>query len=205
MDIAVIDYGMGNLRSAGRALEYAGAKVQFVTTPDRLDEFPCAMLPGVGSFGDGMKNLTDRGFIRPIHDFLASGRRMMGICLGMQMMLKTSQESPGVKGLGIFDSDVVRFDNSLGKVPQIGWNTVELSENPVTSGLPKELDFYFVHSYYAPLDTPGCAGICRYQQPFAAVLYGNGCFATQFHPEKSQNAGIALLKNFLRWAEESVK
>ena len=206
MDIAVIDYGMGNLRSVGKALEFAGAQVSFVSGPDRLNEFSCAMLPGVGAFGDGMKNLRDRGFEQPIKDFLASGRRMMGICLGMQMMLNSSLESPGAGGLGIFDAGALRFDDSLGKVPHIGWNTVKLlPDNPVTQGLPEELDFYFVHSFYAPLETPGCAGVCGYQKPFAAMLFGNGCFATQFHPEKSQKAGIALLKNFLKWAEESVK
>ena len=205
MDIAVIDYGMGNLRSVGKALEYAGAKVEFITQPEKLNDFPCAMLPGVGSFGDGMNNLRARGFVDPIMDFINSGRKMMGICLGMQMMLNSSEESPGVAGLGIFNAGAVKFDPELGKVPQIGWNTVELEKNPVTEGMPDEIDVYFVHSFYAPFDTPGRAGVCRYQQPFSAILCGNNCFATQFHPEKSQNAGIALLKNFLRWAKESTK
>ena len=166
MDIAVIDYGMGNLRSVGKALEFAGANVHFIVSPEKLGDFPCAVLPGVGSFGDGMNNLNTGGFIEPIHDFIASGRKLMGICLGMQMMLNSSEESPGVPGLGIFDGNVIKFDEKLGKVPQIGWNTVELKRHPVTENLPEELDFYFVHSYYAPLATPGCAGVCRYQQPF---------------------------------------
>ena len=206
MDIAVIDYGMGNLGSVGKALEFAGAQVEFIVDPEKLKDHSCAMLPGVGAFGDGMNNLRTRGFEQPIRDFLASGRKMMGICLGMQMMLNSSEESPGVRGLGIFDGDVVRFDDALGKVPHIGWNTVRFTPgDPVTAGLPEELDFYFVHSYYAPVIRGYCSGVCGYQKPFAAMLCGNGCFAVQFHPEKSQNAGIALLKNFLRWAGEAVK
>ena len=199
MDIAVIEYNMGNLHSVGKAFEFAGAKVQFISSPDKLDSFNCAVLPGVGSFGDGMNNLRKRGFEQPIRDFLASGRKMMGICLGMQMMLEESEESPGVKGLGIFKGKAVKFNEKIGKVPHIGWNSVELPENPVTQGLPDKLDFYFVHSYFAPADTNGCAGVCRYQSPFAAILFGNGCFATQFHPEKSHRAGIELLKNFINF------
>ena len=155
--IALIDYDMGNLFSVTRAFEFCGAKPAVVSRPEALRNFDAAVLPGVGNFGDGMEHLEKYGFIAELRDFAASGRPLLGICMGMQMLLDSSEEAPGVPGLGLIPGRVRRFPGVAGeKVPQIGWNTMRFaqSHSPLFSGMPDSGWFYFVHSYYAEPDSP---------------------------------------------------
>jgi len=197
--LKLIDYNMGNLGSVANALEHLGVACQPVTDGEGLRDAEVCILPGVGSFGDGMKNLAERGFTEAIPRFLAGGGWLFGVCLGMQMLLESSEEAPGVKGLGIIPGTVVKFDSALGKVPQIGWNRAEFTPGcPLGNGLPENPYFYFVHSYYVPAGKPETVATGTYLgTPFSAAVGAGRCFATQFHPEKSQRCGLVLLRNFL--------
>lgn len=199
--IAVIDYGMGNLGSVAKALEFVGASFEIIERPDRLAEFSGCLLPGVGNFGDGMENLTTRGFVAPLREFAASGKPFTGICLGMQMMLDSSEEAPGVAGLGIIPGKVVKFQSATEKIPHMGWNSVTLTQpdHPVAAGLHDDDFFYFVHSFYVCPERPeDMAMRAEYIVPFAAAIARGNIYATQFHPEKSQQPGLRLLGNFAR-------
>ena len=203
MGIALIDYDMGNLGSVAKALEFLGAKCEVVDNAAALDRFDSCLLPGVGNFGDGMEALRSKGFDKELPEFIASGKCFLGICLGMQMLLEASEESPGVRGLGIFPGTVAKFRLDGLKVPHMGWNAVTFDRSGgIFDGLDAEEFFYFVHSYYVSADSPACIAKCVYGHPFAAVLGAGKCFATQFHPEKSQQSGLRLLKNFLTLAGE---
>ena len=197
MKTAVIDYNMGNLGSVVKALTFLGAEVTVVEEPAGLEHFDRIVLPGVGNFGDGMEQLRSRGFDRAFIRACGEGKYCFGICLGMQMMLEYSEEAPGVPGLGIFPGTCRKFDAEVAKVPQIGWNTVRFAPGQVLGeGLGEEPWFYFVHSYYVPL-APYTAGVCSYTVDFSAAIAGKNCYAVQFHPEKSSDAGLTLLRNFL--------
>ena len=202
MGIALIDYDMGNLGSVAKALEFLGAKCAVVENAAELERFDACILPGVGSFGDGMEALRTKGFDAVLPRFVASGKCFLGICLGMQMLLEESEESPGVRGLGIFPGAVKKFRLDGMKVPHMGWNAVDFSPSPITAGLPSGEYCYFVHSYYVAADAPACIARCVYGHPFAAMLGKGRCFAAQFHPEKSQRPGLTLLTNFLKIAGE---
>ena len=203
MGIALIDYDMGNLGSVAKALDYLGAECTVVEKAAELERFDACILPGVGSFGDGMEALRSKGFDAVLPRFVGSGRAFLGICLGMQMLLDESEESPGVRGLGLFPGAVRKFRLDGLKVPHMGWNAVEFSpSSPVTKGLADGEYCYFVHSYYVSADAPECIARCTYGHPFAAMLGKGRCFAAQFHPEKSQRPGLTLLTNFLRIAGE---
>ena len=197
--IAVIDYGMGNLDSVCKALTFCGGKHELIDRPEELARFDGALLPGVGNFGDGMENLRRRGFDRALRAWDAAGKPLGGICLGMQMMLDSSEEAPGVAGLGLIRGAVRRFPAGKEKVPQIGWNrVVKVTPHPVTADLADGEFFYFVHSYYAePADPAEVLLRCEYMLPFAAAVGRRNLFATQFHPEKSQQAGLSLLRAFI--------
>ncbi len=208
--VALIDYGMGNLNSVARALRHVGAEVEIVSSAAALAGYPAAVLPGVGNFGDGGRNLENLGFYPALRDFAASGKPLLGICLGMQLMLERSEEAPGVPGLGIIRGEVKRFPDGQGeKVPHMGWNEVfwksgaadKLFSDGSAGG--KHDNYYFVHSYYAlPESGKNILGKCGYIFPFAAAIGDGGkVFGTQFHPEKSQTAGLSLLKNFVAMAE----
>ena len=203
MQIAVINYNMGNLGSAAKALTRLGAEVRVIGRPSELEKFRAALLPGVGSFGDGMENLRSAGMDSAIRAHLDRGGWLLGICLGMQMMLDASEESPGVVGLGLMRGICRRFsDESARKVPQIGWNRVDfVPGTPLAEGLGGGEYFYFVHSFHVPAGTPCEIGVTRYGVPFAsAIAVSPRCFGVQFHPEKSQGAGLRLLENYLRLA-----
>lgn len=203
MSIALIDYDMGNLGSVDKALNFLGVECVVVNDAAELKRFGACILPGVGSFGDGMEALRAKGFDRALPEFIASGKCFLGICLGMQMLLESSEESPGVRGLGIFPGAVRKFRLDGLKVPHMGWNAVNFDAGtPFAAGAENEEFFYFVHSYYVPADAPECIARCVYGHPFAAMLGSGRCFASQFHPEKSQRAGLRLLKNFLTLAGE---
>ena len=198
--IALIDYGMGNLLSVSKALEHVGGTIRLVESPSQIEGASALVLPGVGNFGDGMRNLSSRGFVKPVQDWAASGKPLFGICLGMQMLLEESEEAPGVKGLGVFKGKVVRFPECGEKVPHMGWNSIKAGKPPskFLKDVPDGSFFYFVHSYYAaPVDKSVVAASTSYILDFASALGQGNIFATQFHPEKSQDKGLALLKNFV--------
>lgn len=191
--ICVIDYGMGNLRSVSKALEKVGAEVEISSEPKDLERAEKIVLPGVGAFGDGAEELRKRGLFEPLQKSLAQGKPFLGICLGMQLLFEESEESPGIKGLGFFSGKVQRFQSSTVKIPHMGWNEVKF----LPSG---ERDFfYFVHSYYpVPKEKTIVQGVCEYgSEEFPAVVGKGRIWASQFHPEKSQEAGLKILKNFV--------
>ena len=200
--IAIIDYGMGNLRSVSKALEYLGASCKLCSRGKDLARAAKVILPGVGAFGDAMKELRSRGFIGPIQELVARKTKLMGVCLGLQLFFEKSEENPGVKGLGVFKGAVRKFRSTDVKVPHMGWNDLKvLKKHPLLEGIPSGKYFYFVHSFCGK---PAARGLtlasCRYgREDFAAVIGNDHVFATQFHPEKSQEAGLRILKNFIRW------
>lgn len=197
---ALIDYKMGNLSSVNKALEASGATVRIVTTPAEAEGACALVLPGVGSFGDAMANLNEAGWSDFIRSWIAADRPFLGICLGMQMLLESSEESPGVPGLGIFPGTVRRFPDLPGsKVPHMGWNTVRGTGSSPFFSAEKEAYFYFVHSFYLdPLDRSIVAAETDYLLPFPCAIARGRLLATQFHPEKSQETGLDLLKKFVR-------
>ncbi len=197
--ICLVDYGMGNLFSVEKALAAAGADVATVSAPDRVRGADAVVLPGVGHFGKGMENLRAAGLDKAVADFISTGRPFLGICLGMQLLMEESEEAPGRGGIGIFKGQVLKFPKSSLKVPQMGWNSVELrQDNPFMEGIPDNSHFYFVHSYYVSPDDPAIvAGQTGYGIPFCSAIGSGNVFATQFHPEKSQNAGLRILRNFV--------
>jgi glutamine amidotransferase len=200
--IAIIDYGMGNLRSVSKALEHLGASYKFCTKGKDLAKASKVILPGVGAFGDAVKELKVRGFIGPIGELLNRKTKLMGVCLGLQLFFEKSEEDPGVKGLGIFKGSVRKFRSPNVKIPHMGWNDLKiLKKHPMLDGITSGDYFYFVHSYYGKPKTKSLAlASCRYgREDFDAVIGNDHVFATQFHPEKSQEKGLRIFKNFIRW------
>ncbi len=205
--IGVVDYGMGNLGSVANALAFLGAPARVLRGPDEMAGCRALILPGVGAFGDCLANLGNRGYVEPLRAWLAADKPLLGICLGLQMLCETSEESPGVDGLGVVPAPVVRFADAPGlKVPQIGWNRVRRApgraECPLFRGIPDGTYFYFVHSYYLPGAADWDAGLTEYGVEYASAVWRGRTAAVQFHPEKSQQAGLRLLRNFLDWCEE---
>lgn len=199
--IAILDYAMGNLHSVSKALEHAGAAVEMVTHGRGIGAHDGLVLPGVGHFRDGLEHLRARQMDEPVRAWIARGKPFLGICLGMQMLLEESEEAPGVPGLGVCRGRVVRFrpsDHAM-KVPQMGWNEVRARSGcPLFDGIPPCSHFYFVHSYYAvPGDADVVGGETEYGVKYCSVLWRGQMYATQFHPEKSQRAGLRMLGNFV--------
>jgi glutamine amidotransferase len=202
--IAIVDYGMGNLRSVQKGLEKVGSGGQIVRTAAEILAADKVILPGVGAFGDAMKHLGELGLVQPLREFAASGRPFLGVCLGLQLLFEVSHEEGEFTGLGILPGSVERFDfthTPAGrglKVPHMGWNQVHWTQpSPLLAGIESGAYFYFVHSYYAvPADERVTLGLCDYGYRFAAIVHRDNIFATQFHPEKSQAAGLQILRNF---------
>ncbi len=194
--IALIDYGMGNLGSVEKALQYVGCATVITACPQQLEEASGIVLPGVGAFDDCIRGLRDRGLVNPLRELIAAGKPYLGICLGLQMLFERSEEGQE-SGLGIFPGQVVRFDHEL-KIPQIGWNQVWPNQPvPHLAGISPGSWFYFVHSYYVkPADESLLAATTEYGYEFCSAVYQNNVFACQFHPEKSQSTGLKLLENF---------
>ena len=196
--IGVVDYGSGNLRSVCKAFEASGASTVLVSEASQMNGLDAVVVPGVGSFGDCAANLRATGLWDPLREWIAAGRPYFGICLGYQLLFESSEESPGVTGLGVFPGKVVRFADRGLKVPHMGWNSVSNLSGPLFQNLPEDVAFYFVHSFFPAPDDPGLASsTCEYGEPFAASISCGPLHATQFHPEKSQGAGLAVLRNFL--------
>lgn len=200
--IVVVDYGMGNLRSVSKALEHLGAEVMISSDPARIRNADKVILPGVGAFGDAMRELHAAGLTEPLVDYIRKGGLFLGICLGLQLLFEESEESPGIRGLGIFPGTVRLFRSAHVKVPHMGWNDVEIVRpHPLLNGIRSGSFFYFVHSFYAPaaLKEASIAQCVYGDERFSAMIGTETLFAAQFHPEKSQAAGLQILKNFMEW------
>ena len=204
--IAVIDYGMGNLRSVQKALEFVGAKVIVTHDPDLILSADSVELPGVGAFKDCMANLNKLSLIDPIRKFIDSGKPFLGICLGLQVLFEESEEYGPVPGLGILPGKVVKFidgssDTRKGpqiKIPHMGWNQIKVKKNaPLFAGVGDSPYFYFVHSYYVvPEDPEMVATVTHYGIEFVSGIQHKNIYAFQFHPEKSQTLGLSILERF---------
>jgi len=202
VNLALIDYGAGNLRSVANALRELAIEPRITASPAGLGDASHLVLPGVGSFGDCITQLESRGLINPIRDWIAAGKPYLGICFGYQILFESSEESPGVPGLGAFAGTVRRFQHTPGlKVPHMGWNSAA-PRHPDTGNweeLGSQPYFYFVHSYFpVPENDAFIAAETTYgSDTFAAAIEAPKLLACQFHPEKSQDAGLRLLRNFL--------
>lgn len=198
--IAIIDYGAGNLQSVKKALDYLGCDSKITMDRTEIESADHVILPGVGSFGDAMASIRERNLQDVIKKAANGEKPFLGICLGLQLLFESSEESPGVDGLGIFKGDIVTIPGNMGlKVPHMGWNSVSLKQNDgIFSDIPNDSYFYFVHSYYLKNAEPTVvAGTAEYGVTIqCAVQKGKVC-ATQFHPEKSSETGLKLLKNFV--------
>ena len=194
--IALVDYGAGNAASVSKALAHLGAEHQLTADPERIAAAEKVILPGVGHFGALMSELDRRGLRRPLLDFLASGRFFLGICVGLQALYDGSEEAPEARGLGWWPGQVRRFLPGV-KVPHVGWNeTYCRRPSRLLAGLGAAPSFYFTHSYYVPEDAQ-TTYVAHYPEPFTAVAERDHVLATQFHPEKSGDAGLAALVNFI--------
>lgn len=197
--IAIIDYGAGNLQSVKKALDYIGKPSEITYDKKKISVASHIILPGVGSFGDAMDSLRKRELEDVIKDAVNGTRPFLGICLGLQLLFGESEESPGAKGLGIFDGKIVKIPNENGlKVPHIGWNSISLKQKDgIFKNIPDESYFYFVHSYYLKDAEPSCvAATTHYGVEIECAVQRGLAAATQFHPEKSGEIGLQILKNF---------
>ena len=197
--IAIIDYGMGNLKNVRNAFNFLGYDAEITENYKHIENATHLILPGVGGFKDAMLTLRQKGLIEPIKDAVASGKNFLGICLGMQLLFETSEEFGHSEGFGILKGKVIRFDDSaIPLIPHIGWNDIEMLK-PVKefNGIENNSFFYFLHSYYCAPEEDITAAVCDYYGKFSACVKKNNIFACQFHPEKSHTAGLALLKNFI--------
>ena len=206
-DIAVIDYGMGNLRSVSKAIEHVAPRLTVTVTsdPEVVRRAGRVVFPGQGAMPDCMRELDARGLRTAVLN-AARNKPFLGICIGLQMLFDYSEEG-NVPGLSVLPGKVVRFASNLRdaqgnklKVPHMGWNQVHHAEHPLWQGIPQDARFYFVHSYYVqPQDDALVQATSCYPQPFVCAVARENLFAVQFHPEKSQSAGLALLRNFVKW------
>src|SRR4051812_20910580 len=197
--IAIVDYGMANLRSVQKAFERVGAAAEITADPAAVARAAKVVLPGVGAFRDAIARLRESGLADPIVRHIEARRPFLGICLGLQLLFSRSHEDGVYDGLDVLPGEVVRFPKTPGlKVPHMGWNHLQFrGACPLFRGLPDESAVYFVHSYYAaPVDPGLTSATADYPGPFTAAVWRDNLFATQFHPEKSQSVGLTMLKNF---------
>lgn len=202
MKIGIIDYGAGNLQSVLNAFKEVGANASLITSPDELIGLTHLVLPGQGEFGDCARKLEASGMTQPVKDWIQQDKPFLGICVGYQLLFEGSDESPTAKGLGIFKGRNIRFTPTPGlKIPHMGWNGITPThpEHPIWQGMSTEPYFYYVHSFFPkPDDQEAVACTTTYDsQTFVGAVTRGKLVATQYHPEKSQHAGLQLLKNFL--------
>ena len=195
--IAIVDYGMGNLRSVQKALERLGAKAVVTDDPGVLDAAQGIILPGVGAFGDAMNRLNARQLVAPVQRQVEEEKPLLGICLGMQLLFDESEEMGHHQGLGLLPGRVVRFPEGELKVPHVGWNQLHDVRGAPLEGIMPEAYAYFVHSYYVEAEEPSdVMATTEYGADFASVVGRDLIWGAQFHPEKSQEVGLRLLENF---------
>lgn len=197
--IAIIDYGAGNLHSVKNALDFLGADC--IVTGDREEILKAdkIILPGVGAFGDAMKCLEESGLTETVKESAKSGKPFLGICLGLHLLFEESEETPQVKGLGIFKGKIVKIpDNGLVKIPHMGWNSIQVTkDSKILKDIGDEPYVYFVHSYYVNADEDVISAYTEYGERLDIAVEKDNVFATQFHPEKSGETGMKILKNFI--------
>ena len=197
--IAIVDYGVGNLHSVLKAVEKSGAKACITSDAKEIGQADKLILPGVGSFGHCMANLEKFSLSGVVKDYAASGRPFLGICVGLQILFAESEESPGIRGLGLLPGKVRRISGSGLKIPQIGWNSLEIcKKTPLFSGLESGEYVYFVHSYYADAPDDIVTAKVHYGELLTASVQEGNIEAVQFHPEKSGDTGLAMLANFCK-------
>ena len=196
--LAIIDYGMGNLRSVYMAFKRLGVEAQVTSDPDALAQAQAVVLPGVGAFGDAMGSLRELGLVEPIRELIAADKPLIGICLGLQLLFESSTEMGDHQGLGVLPGRVRRFPADL-TVPHMGWNQIhQVRPIPLWRGLPDHAYAYFVHSYYVePDDADVIAATTDYGIDYASVVARGNLYGIQFHPEKSQAVGERILRNWL--------
>ncbi len=199
--IVIIDYGMGNLRNVQKGFEKAGHEARVTRSKREIKQASAIVLPGVGAFGDCMENLEKYGLIEPLLRSIETGKPYLGICLGLQILFSESEEFGSRKGLDLVKGKVVKFrPDPEHKVPHMGWNTIEIEKKvPLLQGIESGDFFYFVHSYYVlPEESQWISTLTHYGKPFVSGIRKENIFATQFHPEKSQQKGLRILENFVK-------
>jgi glutamine amidotransferase len=199
--VAILDYGMANLRSVQKGFEQVGARAQIISEPEQIDRAEKLVLPGVGAFQDAVATLRRLGHDQAIRRHIDSGKPFLGICLGLQMLFDVGYEDGEHRGLGVFRGACVRFDVDQSmrlKVPHMGWNQLEIRRySPLTNEIPRDAGVYFVHSYHVTTpDDSLVATTTDYGRPFVSSIWKDNVMATQFHPEKSQKVGLQILANF---------
>jgi glutamine amidotransferase len=201
MSIAIVDYGMANLRSVQKAFEQVGHRAAIISKPEEIDKADKIVLPGVGAFADAVATLRESSLVDPILKHIRSGRPFLGICLGLQMLFDVGYEDGEHRGLGVLPGKCVRFDVDQTmnlKVPHMGWNQLSVQRpSPLLKELPEGASVYFVHGYHVvPADSKVIATTTDYGRPFVSSIWRDNIMATQFHPEKSQKVGLKMLENF---------
>ncbi|UFH58850.1 imidazole glycerol phosphate synthase subunit HisH [Sulfurovum mangrovi] len=201
--IGIVDYNMGNLASVINAFKSVGAEIEVQSDPAKLDQYTKLILPGVGAFRDAMEHLKRNGMDEAIKTYAASGKPLMGICLGMQLLFESSEEFGTTEGLGLIPGKVVAFNEAEfdhpHKVPHMGWNELFVQkETPLFSGLPKEFYLYFVHSYHAVCEDQYAIGKTHYGYQFVSAVQNGNIFGIQPHPEKSHENGLKIIENFTK-------
>ena len=196
--IALIDYGVGNLYSVAKAVTAVGGDVKITSNADDLVRADKIILPGVGAFGDCMKNLFASGLIPTIREQISNKKYLLGICVGLQILFESSEESPNIDGLGILSGKIKKIHAENLKIPHMGWNSVNFSDSKIFAGVKNNSYFYFVHSYHAAPDNKNLiSATTDYGEKVTAAVESENIFATQFHPEKSGDVGLQILKNFI--------
>lgn len=201
MTVAIIDYGMGNIHSVQNALQASGAKTVVTSKPPEIKKADKLVLPGVGAFADAMKELEKQGLVPALKEAIKDKKPFLGICLGMQLLFDSSEEAKGVKGLGVLKGAVKRFPEKPGlKIPHMGWNQLLIKNGncPLLKGITESEYVYFCHSYYPEnRDKDATAAATGYGLDFSSVIWKDNIYGAQFHPEKSQETGLKMLKNFV--------
>ncbi len=201
--IGIVNYNMGNLASVSNAFTKLGIKTNIESNPDNIQKYDKLLLPGVGAFGDAMTHLKSNGMDRAIKDFAYSGKPLLGICLGMQLLFQTSKEFGSHDGLGLIEGEIIKFnetkfDHHL-KIPHMGWNEMFVQRNtPIFDGLPKDFYLYFVHSYHVICDDKYAIGKTHYGYEFTSAVQFENIYGIQPHPEKSHANGLKILENFAK-------